>query len=575
MSFLHPTLLWWLPLALLPVVLHLLGKRRRRERPFPWVGLLAEAQREGRYRSRPVEWLILALRVLALALVIVALAGPRWGPLPIFQTIAVDLSGSMQGLWPSVAQELQEIRERWPEARWVYFADRRLDRYQITSLRTRYQSLQQVSTPALVLSDGQASGLVGLGSQIGPWVVTLLGDSSRSNVALEELTPVAPYTLKGFPVRVRVRLRNYGSTPARRILSLQGQETLHRQVEVPAHGEWEDEIAVLPDGEGRIQASLRPEDPLPCDDHREGVVYTVAQQSLAWVGPPSPVLQALLEPQGVEPLFQVHRFPKLSTPAQVAPYAVVILHRLPAPDPTSPLATWLRNPGQRVLVFDGQGTWAPLLGVRTDSLQSLRVQGETVRARPLTPPPSGRVWVRCDNGQALVVEQGRVVLFGLDPDRAGPWVLTPDFVQLFYRLAVQDTFQVWTENGVPAGKSLVFPLPSEAHPPFVLEGPSGTQVLTPQVQAGRPVLTCTPIQQGFYRVLTATDTLARFTVVCPQEESDPTPASLAQWQQALAPGSQVLPWEQLRGVRNVDLRAWLLMAALLALALEALLLRWK
>ncbi len=571
MRFLHPGVLWWLPLALLPLVLHLLGRRRRRERPFPWVWLLAQAQHQGRYRSRPVEWLVLFLRMLALALALLALAGPRWGALPVIRTVALDASGSMYRPGTSLTRMLPQLRLWWPEARWVTFADRILPRYQRTDLATRYAVLRSLPGPVLVLTDGQASGFVGLHRSPIPWVVVLLGDSQRPNVQVEALTALSPYTLKGFPLRVRVRLRNFGDQPARRILTLEGREALHRQVEIPAKGEWETDLQVVPDAEGHVQATLRPADDFPCDDHRDLVVQTVGRQDLAWVGSSSPVLQALVQPEGTPALFRVHRFPRVPNPAQLAPYSVVLFYGVSAPGPS--FRSWLLHTRQRILIFDTTGTWARLLGLQADPPQNLRVDGEALRATPLT--GSGHIQVQSDEGRAVVVEQGRVVLFGLDPDRAGPWVLTPAFVRLFYRLAVANADGITLANGVKAGTPWILPLPENTSPPYLLQGAGESRILSPSEHEGRPALRLTLLRAGYYRILAGTDTLARLTVVCPAEESDPVRASREQWQQVMAPGSRVLSWEELAASRPVDLRPGLLVAALLALALEAVLLRWK
>jgi hypothetical protein len=77
-QFAHPLLLWTLPLALLPVLLHRL-LRRKEPLPvveFPAMRLLEKAAQRDRLRQRRLEWLLLAVRVLALAVLIVGFARP-------------------------------------------------------------------------------------------------------------------------------------------------------------------------------------------------------------------------------------------------------------------------------------------------------------------------------------------------------------------------------------------------------------------------------------------------------------------------------------------------------------------
>ena len=571
MTFAHPGWLWLLPLALLPVILHLLGRRRRHERPFSWVRLLAEAQHEGRYRSRPLEWLILALRVLALALPILALAGARWGTLPAVRTVAVDVSGSIQGLQPRLSRVLPLLRERFPEARWVYFADRLLPRYQQTSLKTRYAVLQELGQPVLVLTDGQASGFVGLEPRPHDWIVVQIGDTLRSNVALEEALVPTPYGLPGLPLQVRVRLRNDDRRPARRVLTLRGRRPVHRQVNLPATGTVEVVESVVPGPEGRIQVSLSPEDDVPCDDHRELVVHQVQRLTLAWVGAPSVVLQALLEPQGVPHLFQVRRYHRWPSPATLQTFDGVLVNHLPPPAPGTPLATWLRQAAPRVLVLDTTGAWARFLGMQAGPMTRMQVEEEELRATPLTPGPGDRVLLRSASGRPVAVAHGSVVLLGLHPDRSGTWPLTPGFVRFFYEQALKPRQGTVVRSGVPAGTAVQVPLPPNARPPFLLQGPVETRMLTPRPVNGTPTLVAEPIHSGFYRVLAAEDTLARFTVVCPAEESDPRVAPPERWHQM--PGVRVMSLRQFLKLRSVALAPWLLALALLALALEAVLLR--
>ena len=76
MSFLQPLFLAGLLAAALPLVIHLINRRKAVRRPFPALALL-RASNERIARSVKVrQWLLLALRVLALALLALALAKP-------------------------------------------------------------------------------------------------------------------------------------------------------------------------------------------------------------------------------------------------------------------------------------------------------------------------------------------------------------------------------------------------------------------------------------------------------------------------------------------------------------------
>ncbi|MBI5209186.1 MAG: DUF4159 domain-containing protein [Elusimicrobia bacterium] len=83
MSFTHPAALWALPLALAPLILHLLNLRRSRRVEFSDLTLLRAVEARSLPRRRLRSWLLAAVRSLLLALLALAWAGPvvsRGGP---------------------------------------------------------------------------------------------------------------------------------------------------------------------------------------------------------------------------------------------------------------------------------------------------------------------------------------------------------------------------------------------------------------------------------------------------------------------------------------------------------------
>ena len=73
-----PGMLWFLPLALLPVVFHLFLRLRRQARIIPSLMFFLAADPHLHARRKLREWLVLALRCLALAALIMALSRPQW-----------------------------------------------------------------------------------------------------------------------------------------------------------------------------------------------------------------------------------------------------------------------------------------------------------------------------------------------------------------------------------------------------------------------------------------------------------------------------------------------------------------
>ena len=104
MTFLQSFVLWGLPLALLPVLIHLFN--RLRHRPMPWAAMmfLRSATRRSTRYARLRQWLVLLFRVLALATLVFALSRPLaggwmgWLATSVPDTILVllDRSASME-----------------------------------------------------------------------------------------------------------------------------------------------------------------------------------------------------------------------------------------------------------------------------------------------------------------------------------------------------------------------------------------------------------------------------------------------------------------------------------------------
>lgn len=103
MSFLAPVLLFGLPLALIPVIIHLIHLLRRRQIPWAAMMFLRKAQKMNRGFSKLRQYLILAFRVLAVLALIFTVARPLAGGLlgltggaPDSVLILLDRSASME-----------------------------------------------------------------------------------------------------------------------------------------------------------------------------------------------------------------------------------------------------------------------------------------------------------------------------------------------------------------------------------------------------------------------------------------------------------------------------------------------
>lgn len=118
MSFAAPWALWGVLLLVGPVLVHLLSRRTATRRLFPTLRFIEMARLQPVSRRRLEDRALLALRLLIVALAVLALAGPQWGTDPGAGAVArgaamvllVDTSASMERDTPSGRSARDEAR---------------------------------------------------------------------------------------------------------------------------------------------------------------------------------------------------------------------------------------------------------------------------------------------------------------------------------------------------------------------------------------------------------------------------------------------------------------------------------
>ncbi|MCH1401717.1 MAG: BatA domain-containing protein, partial [Schleiferiaceae bacterium] len=94
MIFESPAILWALPLALLPTLIHLMGKRPRKPTPIPSLMWLNTFKTSERRRQKVRDLIVLALRTLIILSIILGLSRPS------FETTTQELViDNHPGLW--------------------------------------------------------------------------------------------------------------------------------------------------------------------------------------------------------------------------------------------------------------------------------------------------------------------------------------------------------------------------------------------------------------------------------------------------------------------------------------------
>lgn len=79
LAFLNPLLLWGLFLCAVPILIHLLNRRRFRRVPWGAMEFLLRAMQRNKKRLRMEQWLVLLLRTLAVLLLVVLVGRPQLG----------------------------------------------------------------------------------------------------------------------------------------------------------------------------------------------------------------------------------------------------------------------------------------------------------------------------------------------------------------------------------------------------------------------------------------------------------------------------------------------------------------
>lgn len=304
MTFLAPTMLWLLPLGLLPLVFHLFFRVRRQPRPFSSLMFFMAADPRLSARRRIREWLLLLLRTILLLSLLLALARPvRRGRGSDGAVIAVviDNSASMQSAGPAGDSRLaraiaaatllcedeavasadlfttvQDAPASMPAG---MSSDRARLRTALNSIRTTHAAGEPMRAMQAAVSSvrgalrtfgevhlftdlqtsewGAAPGALSLP----PGIALLIhdvgdDDDLAGSVSLAAPAPPSRPLLAGRPWRTRFLLRNEDDADAEVILNVQSKAsgTPHREaVAVPARGMREVPVALPAPSAGEEQ----------------------------------------------------------------------------------------------------------------------------------------------------------------------------------------------------------------------------------------------------------------------------------------------------------------------------------
>ena len=300
--------------AALPILIHLLLRQRARTLEIGSVRFLRSVIRQHTRRRRVRQWLLLALRILALLLLAALFARPlmdrtRLQGLNQEATMLVDSSASMRtrsprggSLFEQAWQQARSVIEQLDQntvVRIALFDAGGVEEISIDELAnlpspsdtaTDYTAALNWARDVNALSarpqrivhlwtDLQQSGLRGRVEGFPPDVELVVHDMGRElmqNVAVDDVQATAVEIRPGRPVTVTVRLRNTGPLPANAIpvsLRLDGPGgKITDQQTVAVSGNQRQSAAFTLDvqtpGLYRGEAKIEYDDDLACDNHR-------------------------------------------------------------------------------------------------------------------------------------------------------------------------------------------------------------------------------------------------------------------------------------------------------------------
>jgi hypothetical protein len=389
MTFLNPLMLWGSLAAVVPVLLHLWGRRRPTTVRFPTLRFIRAGMAQQRSLSRLRQWLLLALRVLMVLLLALALAHPvarapwlsRWVPAERDLCLVVDTSASMtarhrgRSAFTVAAEVARRIAARAPRSLrlHVYAAGatvREADMADLQPSAARGQLLQALSasqeavlrapqTRLALVTDLQETSLQGTlpwAPCLAPLVVDV-GSPGARNAGLTSATSRSLCPLAGRPSTWQVSAAAWGLEPPARlaISALEGSRALPGATLTFREGQASGALRYVPGAGGdRLLRFSVPADGYALDDALWAVDHVRATlRVLAITGPSSPrFLATALAPAPAAPV-RTTVIHWSSLPASLPAADLLVLADLP---PAMPAAvTAALHAGLHALVFCGPG----------------------------------------------------------------------------------------------------------------------------------------------------------------------------------------------------------------------------
>ena len=318
--FQHPALLGLLALAGLPVLVHLLSRARPPVYRFSNIEFLRRVLRSTARLRRPKDWLLLALRTLAIFALAAAFTAPilvsNSASLPGEKStviLLIDRSASMAAregaasrFDAACAQAARFLDQAKPDSANLIWIDAEPDaafpepgpnlayltnqlqqakpRPEAGALTSAFDLAQRQFAKVgghrelVIISDFQASAWHDFAPAIPNNIIVRtqrVATTSPPNVAVSRLMPQPAEPVVGQDLTVLTRVRNFSAVPVRTQLTLDADGARQSQpIDLPAWGEAECAFVLRPATAGPMPISAAVEaDAFPADDARFAVVH--------------------------------------------------------------------------------------------------------------------------------------------------------------------------------------------------------------------------------------------------------------------------------------------------------------
>ncbi len=335
MTFLNPLLLFALAAAAIPLIIHLFNFRRPRRVDFSSLAFLNELKKSTMQRVRVKQWLLLALRTLAIACLVLAFARPTMtGPLAgtlggggrTTMAIVVDRSTSMTlrdggGAYTdqstALIEALLQDMESGDEVLLVPTpADGTLPAFYqnpasalaaleelpigagserlteaIARASQRLNDRPTVNRDVFVVSDFQASTVSDSSSFELPdgarMLLMPLGTDGRGNLAVSDVQVLSQIVSEGQPVRIEATVTNHGQDDVRGLvlsLNLAGERIAQATVDVDGDSQTSAILTASPRATGWLNGTISIEDNAYLfDNSRQFALHVPEERSILLV----------------------------------------------------------------------------------------------------------------------------------------------------------------------------------------------------------------------------------------------------------------------------------------------------